>query len=125
MNASDRIENALKALFSAAREIEQDDVLAFLRKRRAAAETMAQRSPEEAEYAGRLAAQIGIEIEMIAQGLHVGDAEVTAALEGKDDIRDAGAGNVGTQGDDPRSGGCSAETSGLAAASSSTEGLAA
>ena len=59
---------------------ERADVLAFLRKRRASALTIAARNPGEAERAKIIADQIGIEIEMIEQGLHVGDAAVEAAL---------------------------------------------
>ena len=64
-------------------EFERADVLAFLRKRRAAALTIASRNPEEADRAKIIADQIGIEIEMIEQGLHIGDAAVEAALSGE------------------------------------------
>ena len=67
---------------TAIKQEERDDTLAFLRKRRAAAEAVAARHPEEAERARFIVQNIGIQIEMIEQGLHVGDAALMAALEG-------------------------------------------
>jgi hypothetical protein len=64
-------------------------VLAFLRKRLAAADTMARRSPEEGDYAKQLRDQIAIQIEMIAQGLHVGDAACEDALRQAQGEREA------------------------------------
>lgn len=61
---------------------ERADVLAFLRKRQAAAIKVGGHNPEEAERARIIAGQIGIEIEMIERGLHVGDAALMAVLEG-------------------------------------------
>jgi hypothetical protein len=70
------------ALMRDAMTAERFDVLAFLRKRQANARKIGERNPEEAERARIIAEQIGIEIEMIEQGLHVGDVDVAAALEG-------------------------------------------
>ena len=79
-NPLEELPRALDALVAKARRDERADVLAFLRKRAAAAETVARNYPEDAERAARIVQQIGIEIEMIEQGLHVGDAELMAAL---------------------------------------------
>lgn len=81
MNIPEATSLALAVIIAEARAAEQADTLAYLRKRHRAAETMAQRSPEEADYAGRLRDQIAIEIEMIAQGLHVGDAIAESELD--------------------------------------------
>lgn len=60
---------------------ERDDVVAFLRKRQRAALTVANKNPEEADRAHAIAAQIGIEIEAIEQGLHDGDGLMAEILE--------------------------------------------
>lgn len=67
--------------FACGAHSERADVLAFLRKRQANAVKVGSRNPEENERAKIIADQIGIEIEMIEQGLHVGDAVVEAQLE--------------------------------------------
>lgn len=59
---------------------ERRDVLAYLRQRLRAAETVAARNPEEAERAKEIARSIGIQIEHIEQGLHEGSAAVQATL---------------------------------------------
>jgi len=59
---------------------ERNDVLAFLRKRRRAAQAVAKGWPQDGERAEYLATQIGVMIEMIEQGLHLGDAEAEAAI---------------------------------------------
>lgn len=68
--------------FATGYQAERADVLAFLRKRQAAAIKVGSRNPEQNERAKIIADQIGVEIEMIEQGLHVGEAEVAAALAG-------------------------------------------
>ena len=54
------------------RIIERADVLAYLRQRQRAAESVALRHPEHAESSRDLARQIGVQIEHIEQGLHEG-----------------------------------------------------
>ncbi|MCW1985354.1 UNVERIFIED_ORG: hypothetical protein M2348_001086 [Sphingomonas sp. R1F5B] len=58
----------------------QQDVLAFLRSRQRAADTVARNNPAECERAKIIAQQIGVEIEAIEQGLHEGCAGKEAAL---------------------------------------------
>jgi len=58
----------------------QQDVLAFLRSRQRAAETVARNNPAECERAKTIAQQIGVEIDAIAQGLHDGCAAKEASL---------------------------------------------
>lgn len=80
-NPLELFQRAIDVLQAKARADERADMLAFLRKRRSAAETVAKRYPEDAERARIIVQQIGTEIEMIEQGLHVGDAACEAALE--------------------------------------------
>ena len=79
--ALDGLRVPLAALMIEMKERERADVLAFLRKRQAAAETVAARWPEDADRARIVVQNISILIEMIEQGLHVGDAALMAALE--------------------------------------------
>ncbi|NBW12166.1 MAG: hypothetical protein EBR82_29465 [Caulobacteraceae bacterium] len=60
---------------------ERDDVLAFLCSRKRAAETVARRNADERERAEIIAQSIEVQIEMIRQGLHVGDAIKESELE--------------------------------------------
>lgn len=59
---------------------ERDDVLAFLESRKRAAETVARHSVDEHERAKIIVQSIDVQIEMIRQGLHVGDAAKEAFL---------------------------------------------
>jgi hypothetical protein len=74
------VSDAAVALAVGAAASERADVVAFLRKRRRAAEMVAKNYPEDADRAARTVQQIDIEIEMIEQCLHIGDAECEAAL---------------------------------------------
>ncbi len=74
---------ALNLIVDAIRN-ERADTLAFLRKRQRAAKTMLSRSPEEQAKAEIIYQQIGIEIEAIEQGLHVGDAACEVFLPSAD-----------------------------------------
>lgn len=59
---------------------ERSNVLAFLRSRRGAAETVARTNPAEEERARTIMQQINVEIESIEQGLHEGCALKEADL---------------------------------------------
>lgn len=59
---------------------ERADLLAFLRQRRRAAQATAVKQPENAEWASAIAAQIGVEIEAIEQGLHEGEGVAAAPV---------------------------------------------
>lgn len=61
--------------------LERADLIAFLRKRQQAAQAVAARSPADADYASALASQIAVEIDMIAQGLHEGEATIASGSE--------------------------------------------
>lgn len=58
------------------------DVLAYLRRKKAGAETMAARSSEFAEQAAWSVRQFDILISDIETGLHLGEASVEADLRG-------------------------------------------
>jgi hypothetical protein len=60
---------------------ERQDLLAYLRGRQRAAETVARNNPAEAERAKIIAQQIRVEIEAIEQGLHEGDAAKEIAMQ--------------------------------------------
>lgn len=64
------------------RETERADVLAYLARKRANAETMVKKSAEFADQGRWTARQIMVLEDDIRTGLHVGDAAMAAQLEG-------------------------------------------
>lgn len=78
---SEKTSLALAVIIAEARAVETADVLAFLRSRKRAAETVARRNADERERAEIIVQSINLQIEMIEQGLHVGDAVKEAELE--------------------------------------------
>lgn len=64
------------------RHAEREDVLAYLARKRANAETMAERSAEFAEQGRWTARQIEILEDDIRNGFHVGEVDVAAEVTG-------------------------------------------
>lgn len=65
--------------FDEGRRAERRDVLAYLARRRANAQTVAQRSPDHADHARAVVRECDIVSEYLAGALHEGDADFWAA----------------------------------------------